>query len=309
MVFALFCLVSITVEAAPILPGPIVSPQWLLRHMGQVLVLDVRKLPAVGQGGAEAAGFIPGAVVVPFAQVTRSVSQNGVTLRSMRLDKPSFAKLMAQSGVSNRDVVIITNPGDRLHQLAHATRLYWTMKYFAHSQVAILDGGNAFWQAQKLPMVAKASSVQAGQYQVNESYHKILAKIADVKSGQKNGASQILDVRALKYYSGEELYEKIVPAQGRGHIPTALNLPVHQFINNSSSGVRVQNLDEIVETAQMQDIDLGSPAIIYCDTGNNGSLVWFVLHELLKNRDARLFEGSMHQWSMLNLAVTQGEEP
>jgi 3-mercaptopyruvate sulfurtransferase SseA len=36
---------------------------------------------------------------------------------------------------------------------------------------------------------------------------------------------------------------------------------------------------------------------LYCNSGHLNSSTWFVMSELLGNKDARLFDGSMHEWT------------
>ena len=39
------------------------------------------------------------------------------------------------------------------------------------------------------------------------------------------------------------------------------------------------------------------PAIVYCNTGHLGAADWFVLSEILHHRSAKLYDGSMSQWT------------
>jgi thiosulfate/3-mercaptopyruvate sulfurtransferase len=39
------------------------------------------------------------------------------------------------------------------------------------------------------------------------------------------------------------------------------------------------------------------PTIAYCWSGAQSSLNWYVMHELLGNKNARLYDGSMQEWS------------
>ncbi len=71
-----------------------------------------------------------------------------------------------------------------------------------------------------------------------------------------------------------------------------------------------RNAETIREEADMLDVNVDQPSIIYCDVGNYGSLAWFVLHELLGNHSVRLFDGSMYQWTLdSKRGVKIGDEP
>lgn len=44
-------------------------------------------------------------------------------------------------------------------------------------------------------------------------------------------------------------------------------------------------------------IDPAKPAVTFCDSGHLSSGQWFVLSELMGNKNARLYDGSMHEWT------------
>ena len=40
------------------------------------------------------------------------------------------------------------------------------------------------------------------------------------------------------------------------------------------------------------------PTIAYCNTGHLASGAWFVMSEMVGNPNTRLYDGSMHQWTL-----------
>ncbi|MBF0194112.1 MAG: sulfurtransferase [Magnetococcales bacterium] len=291
---------------AQTLPGSIVSSKWLSQNKKNVVILDVRRIKE--EPPKTKKSFIPGAILVDFAKATKTINIEGKQLKSMALDKKSFAKLMSQSGVTNSDNVVITSPGKHLLELTYVTRLYWSFKYFGHKSVAILNGGNALWHSEKRPLQNPESTIKTTTYHINNINNNILADIKNVTTAQKQN-QQILDVRGLEYYEGIKVNKAFVAAKYKGHIAGALNLPIQSLSKQKQSAIWFQHLDEIVEMADMMDIDLNSPTVLYCDSGNYASLEWFIIYELLGNKKAKLFDGSMHQWSIFNKPVKQGEEP
>ena len=227
----------------------------------------------------------------------------------MTLSRPLFEQLMSHSGVSNGDTVIITGFGKHLVELIPVTRLYWTLKYYGHKKVAILDGGTARWQSEKRVLEKSSKRPRSTAYHVTQVNSDILVTMDDLSGDHSGMESQLLDARGLEYYEGEAVNKTFVSSSGRGHIPGALSLPVAPLVRERESGVQFQDLDESVEMAEMMDIELNNPSIIYCDTGNYASLEWFLVHELLGNKKARLFDGSMHQWSRFDKPVKRGADP
>jgi len=47
-----------------------------------------------------------------------------------------------------------------------------------------------------------------------------------------------------------------------------------------------------------QGIDPAAPAITYCNSGHLSSGPWFVLAEVLGNQRTRLYDGSLHEWTL-----------
>jgi len=38
--------------------------------------------------------------------------------------------------------------------------------------------------------------------------------------------------------------------------------------------------------------------VVYCNSGAQSSLPWFILSEVLGNKSAKQFDGSLHQWTL-----------
>ena len=45
-------------------------------------------------------------------------------------------------------------------------------------------------------------------------------------------------------------------------------------------------------------VDPQGPAITYCNTGHLASGAWFVMSEVLGNKQTKLYDGSMHEWTL-----------
>ena len=75
-------------------------------------------------------------------------------------------------------------------------------------------------------------------------------------------------------------------------IPGALSLDSAEFYDQKSN--RLKPAAELAAIAKQVP---AGPAVTYCNTGHWASTDWFVLHELLGRTDARLFAGSMVEWT------------
>lgn len=318
--FVLMALLFVPFAIAETLPGPIVDTKWLAENLDKVVVLDVRKdvesfkkrpkgagpVNPCGPGGKKkggqplvVAGHIPGAVLVPWKEVTEKRKTNGVEIKVLIPEKEKFEKLMQKSGVNNDSAIVITSKGQQPVQAALAARLYWTLKYFGHDNVALLDGGTAQWIIDKQKVAFGKSKADAGSFEATAERKELLATVEDVEKLSKGegGDEQLLDVRGKDVYLGLTRSGKFVPPEGMGHIPGAKNFPASFMANTMGPAATMYSGDQMSKVAQLVGIDISKPTTTYCNTGVWSSLGWFALHELAGNKNVRMYDGSMHEWS------------
>ena len=46
-------------------------------------------------------------------------------------------------------------------------------------------------------------------------------------------------------------------------------------------------------------IDPSVATIAYCDSGHYSTGLWFLMHEIMGNKQAKQYDGSMHEWTKL----------
>ena len=111
------------------------------------VLLDVRWRLG-GPPGADSylAGHLPGAV---FADLDRDLAgPPGAGGRHPLPDAAVFQAAMRRAGVSTGRPVVAYDDGDSIA----AARAWWTLRYFGHDQVRVLDGGFSAWVAAGLPV-------------------------------------------------------------------------------------------------------------------------------------------------------------
>src|SRR5664279_3288971 len=81
-------------------------------------------------------------------------------------------------------------------------------------------------------------------------------------------------------------------AAAYGHIPGALNIDSAQFYDPANN--RLKPKAELAAIAS--ELPAGA-TVAYCNTGHWAATDWFVLHELLGRNNAKLFAGSMVEWT------------
>eukprot|EP01026_Neomeris_dumetosa_P079589 TRINITY_DN87158_c0_g1_i1.p2 TRINITY_DN87158_c0_g1~~TRINITY_DN87158_c0_g1_i1.p2 ORF type:complete len:182 (-),score=14.10 TRINITY_DN87158_c0_g1_i1:119-664(-) len=110
---------------------------------------------------------------------------------------------------------------------------------------------------------------------------------------QARSASKILvDNRPQDQFLG---LHKHGAAQRYGTIPGAKNLPEDWLIDKARGTFR--DTATVSKLYQMAGVPTEGEQISFCNTGHWASLGWFVSHELLGNDKAKLYDGSMVEWS------------
>ena len=296
-IFLLLLFGSFSAQAVT-LPGPLVSTEWLLKYADTVTVLDIR----VDADSFKIQGHIPSASLVMLNQIRTQRVEKDQTISGMVVTRDVFQALMRNNGVNNKQAVIITYPQQ---SVVLATRLYWTLKYYGHQQVALLDGGNGKWKSEHHPIIHTVTTPNTGQFEA-VIHPEMLATKADVIQAINDQNNQILDARSLPFFMGKTKKQSV---QKAGHIPNAKLLPQAMMIDNNGN-TSFSSSETLGEVLKSLNIKQSVPSITYCNSGLSASGPWFVMHELLGNKNTRLYDGSMLEWAADNqVKVETGNGP
>lgn len=297
------------------LPGPLVSDDWLARHGSEVVILDVRADPGSfteppqyytdpGSGDVylmALGGHIPGAVLVDFAALRSARTVDGRKLEKMIPEAAAFELLMRGYGVNRDDMIVIATRGESNEDLTLGTRLYWQLKYYGHDRVAMLDGGLAAWVLNGREVSVQQSQAKQGDWQAKAQRDQMLAGSDEVAQSVKQGDAQLMDTRPVSQYLGIDKRPYVAAA---GHIPGAKVYPT-ELLSSAEAPAKFLPADTLRTLVREMGLDPQGKTIAYCNSGQLASGAWFVLHELLGNQQVKLYDGSMHQWTLEQRPVTQ----
>lgn len=206
----------------PSLTQPVVEPSWLAAHLGQpqLVVVDCRFSLANPQQGQQQylAGHIPGAVYLDLNQdLSSPVQAHGG--RHPLPDVQQFAAKLSALGIHSEPPAsqtwVVAYDDSRF---AFAARLWWLLNYLGHSQVAVLNGGLAGWQAAGYPLSPTVPSPEFGHFVPRPRPHWT-AEIEAVRQRKDQPGTLLIDSRSPERYRGEQ--EPIDPIAGS--IPGAAN--------------------------------------------------------------------------------------
>ena len=304
-----FFLFSISAQGVAQLPGPLVETDWLAKNQDKVVILDVRKdvksftkkplyrkdKKTKKQKLVRVGGHIPGANLVNYKKVRTKIMVDGKEVTRMIPPKKAFEQLMQDSGLNQGDNVVIVSKGQSNGDMTIATRLYWTLKYYGHKNLAILNGGTAQWILDKRKISSRMSKPKKGNWIATVEDKSIFASSEDVANAVKNKDTQLLDTRSVSQYLGT-FYKKSY-VYDNGHIEGAINYP-NELITEAKLPARFISKDDTQALMKRLGIDSSAKSITYCNSGHLASGTWFLISEIIGNKNVKLYDGSMHQWTL-----------
>ncbi len=229
------------------------------------------------------AGHLPGAVFVDLdADLAGPPGAGG---RHPLPAAAGFQAAMRRAGVRAGYPVVAYDDGDS----TVAARAWWTLRYFGHDQVRVLDGGLRAWAAAGQPVTMAAPTVAAGDFTAVPGHLPVL-DAAGAAALARSGV--LLDARAGERYRGET--EPVDPVAG--HIPGALSAPTAgnvgadgRFLPPAELRQRFARLGVVLSPAP-------APAVgAYCGSGVTAAHE--VLALALAGVPAALYVGSWSGWT------------
>ncbi len=273
------------------LPTPLISADALL-HLLTVgpapVILDASfELGDLAAGErAFLAGHLPGALYAHLAQdLSGPLSAEGPRVggRHPLPSREAFAVTVGRWGITPSTPVVVYD-----HQGAsYAGRAWWLLRWLGHSQVAVLDGGLAAWQAIG-GALESGTGRQAGPAPSYPLGEPAMPTVEAPTLLSRPGDFCVLDARAGERYRGE-----VEPLDGQaGHIPGARN---RFFKDNLGADGRFRPADELREIFLALGEDPGR-IVHQCGSGVTAC------HNLLAMEIAglpggSLYPGSWSEWS------------
>ncbi len=307
-ILAICLMGSFSLQAASVLPGPLVESDWLAKNIDKVVILDVRKdvksftsKPGYKKDKksgkvklVKVGGHIPGALLVNYKKVRTKKMIDGREVTRILPNKADFEKFMQSVGLNKDDNVVIVSKGSSNSDMTMATRLYWQLKYFGHQNQAILNGGMAQWILDKRKVNSKAKKVKEGNWLAQSEDKSIFASSEDVEKAVKAGNIQLIDTRSPSLYHG--IWRKGY-VYSKGHIPGAKNYP-NELLTQPKLPAKFVSANNTKTLLSSLNIDTNKETITYCNSGHLAAGSWFLMSEVLGNKNVKMYDGSMHQWTL-----------
>ena len=266
---------------------PLVSTEWLaarLAHPGVRAIDGSWYLPGSGRDAAAEyrTGHIPGAIFFDLD----ATSDPGSPLPHMLPSDAEFAERMAGLGLNDSDeLVVYDGSGVNLS----APRVWWMLRAFGHSRVAVLDGGIGKWRREQRPLEEGIVSLARGQFTARLD-RSAVRDLAAVRANLGTGGEQLVDVRSRGRFAGVE--EEPRPGIRRGHVPGSLNLPFTELVQADGT---ILPPGELSRRLAQAGIDLSRPVVATCGSGTSACALVLGLH-LIGHADNAVYDGAWTEW-------------
>jgi thiosulfate/3-mercaptopyruvate sulfurtransferase len=276
---------AVTVQSGRMttLPGPLVSTDWLAKHLDEP---DLRILEAtawldppttegkpydVRSGRADwEAGHIPHSA---FADVQHDLADPHPTLNFTFPSPERFAAGMSRLGVEDGTTVVIY---DR-NGMTWSTRVWWLLRAYGFDDAAVLDGGWQSWTG----AVSQAPPPERRATFTSRPRPHLIADKAEVLAGPPC----LLNALAPDVFRGE------TNRYGRaGRIPGSVNVYAKELIDPDTG--RLLGAEKLRERLGSLT---GERVVAYCGAGISATLDAFAL-TILGADDVAVYDGSMSEW-------------
>ena len=264
----------------------LVDAQWLAQRLDHP---DVRILE-IGDREQYDVGHLPQAVFVDWI---KDITDSVLPERYNILSREQFEALLSRLGIQRDTTVVVYDAFEgRL-----ATRMFWTLRFYGHQPVKILDGGEQAWLRARRNLVTDVPNITPTNYRIEASEPTLGADRQFIRSRMGQSRFVLIDGRPVDQYTGKlpgRVYHTGKEHARRGHIPRAVNIPWQE---NLAADGTFKSVSELRNLYNRHGVTPAATVVTYCNEGLHAAHPWFVLTELLGQRDVRVYDDSLSEWA------------
>ena len=265
-------------EQAYARPELLAEPDWLWerRDDPKVRIIDCASLERYRRA------HIPGAVGLPVNGWLKE-PEGGLHVMGSK----AFGELMEKLGVSDDTAVVAYDDNN----MFYATRLWWVLNYYGHTNARVLNGVWYRWISEGRPVTFKETAPKPGRFTPRPD-DSVIGRLDDVMSKLDHPDTQILDVRPDGEWLGgtNDFDNKRV-----GHIPGAHHLFAQKFLTDDERRM-VKSASDLRALFKDAGIEPGKEVIVHCQAGIRTTQGVFTLR-LLGWERVRAYDAAMAEWA------------
>ena len=197
------------------------------------------------------------------------------------IEREKIEKLLGDAGIDlSKEIVVY---GAKASPFVYFGR--FSVQYFGGKNASVYHGGIDDWKSSGQVVSTETSILEPVKLHIKENA-AVAVNTQDVLRDAKRRDVQIVDVRTLKEYSGED-----IRALRGGHIPGAVNIPFEQnWVDpetpqklarkevSNNDGLALKSRDQL--KALYSRLDPAKETIVYCQSGVRAAETATVLNDL-----------------------------
>ena len=266
-----FCLFLVATASA--WAGNLVTAEWLQKNLGSA---DFVVIDATGTR-AYMAKHIPGAVGVDLWRY-------GIPTKTPNAEMERRIRSWGVSG--GKKVVIYDEGGGQM-----APWMFFELYYhgFPASDLYILDGGMAKWEATGGAVTKEPATPAAGNFSVTATREDARVRLDEFVTATGDTAHHAV-VEALEptyHYGGTQWFDRA------GHVPHALMMPTADFYNADKTFKSPEDIRRMASYVGIRD---GQKIETHCGGGIAATVPFFALKFVSSYPDVRLYRESQLEW-------------
>ena len=274
----------------------LVSTEWLNNNLSKVKIFDASwHMPNSNRNAHKEflSKHIPGAM---FWDIDEH-SDKDSPLPHMLPNSDYWTRMLWSFGIENDDHIVVYDFSD-VHS---SCRLWFSLKYFGHQKVSVLDGSMKKWLKEnrftsnkinkdigKFSYIDKINT--KSKYKVNENSDWIKKK-RQIDDNIKNNLFTLVDARSRERFEGK--VEEPRPNLKKGRIPGSRNIPVQYCIDSETNTFKKKS--ELIKIFKENDIDYLKPIVFMCGSGVTACVLGLA-YFLISDNNAVIYDGSFAEW-------------
>jgi thiosulfate/3-mercaptopyruvate sulfurtransferase len=237
------------------------------------------------------AGHVPGARFVRYDQI--AIDINGLQSELPPVDQ--LRSVLSAAGIGDKSKVVIYGTP------IASTRMFFTLDYMGHPSARILNGGFNAWKAHggKVEIAPPPAAAAASLTPTPQPARVVTADW--IKERLSSEKMTLLDARPDAEFTGAD--GGMGGAHVRGHLPDAQQLVWNSLLDSTGQYLPDAELKKKFDAIGAKP---GTPLVSYCMVGMRASVTYFISRHL--GYDARLYDGSIVDWSRRKLPAVMGPQ-
>ncbi len=269
----------------------LVTTDWLAANLTdpKIRIVDIRghvapatdPLPHYFNHVADyAQSHLPGAVFIDWVEEITDPDDP----RHAKIAPPErYQAVMRRHGIDDDTLVVAYDDAQGMF----AARLWFTLNYYGHDNVVVLDGGWPKWMLENRAVTADVPTFAAGAFVARPRPHWLayMDEVAQIAS--RKHSARLIDVRSPAEFKGSASR-----AKRAGHIPGAVN--VVRTTLNTPAGTLLPP-EKLREVFAQVGVTESEETVVYCNGGVSASYGLLALRQAGFGNN-RVYDGSWKEW-------------